>query len=231
MVKHWIQHCFQLIIGSSCTSNINVWRSVAWWVVSNVTNHTYQTIHSTERLTVAEALRFLTKEDCLLNVRSVESCAILAVLCRSAITCDNLSCVCRARNTPSIPEDLSQVSDSNWIDAQSLRTDRSFFICVTNLVSFWRNTTTDSYGSCSSSTNTTTYRNGSWRKNSVDNHVLFGLEQLVNLARKQVLGRDNSENSCSVGDRSSQSKGGEHHGFGEETVFNLQSSASAEQSS
>jgi hypothetical protein len=72
-----------------------------------------QTIHQVDRLTILRAKELLAEQQCLLNVHSVEHCAVVARLSNVAVTSNNLSRCQRTGDSPRIAENLRVVGNAS----------------------------------------------------------------------------------------------------------------------
>src|SRR5690606_25123386 len=105
----------------------------------------------------------------------------------------------------------------------SLRTNRTFLVCVTYLNSFLVGLTADGNSSCAT-TDTASYQNLGSAEHLLNSNDFNRLVEEVQLTRDQVGGRTYCQGGSRVGDVGSQTEAREDHGLGKETMLNLQSS-------
>ncbi|MNM79037.1 hypothetical protein D3C81_909580 [compost metagenome] len=148
----------------------------------------------------------------------MESSAILAVSSYHVIAHNYLSFASGAGDCPGITEDLSQVSYTNRVNGQRLRTNRGFFVRVTNLISIGNSSRNID---CSSSYRTyrTSHSNLSRGENLVDDNVLASFLETMDLARQQVSSGNYIQCSLRISDIRRQLEAGEYHSFSKEAVL------------
>ena len=195
LVEHRIQEAFQLSEVGSAASVEHVRHSVGAGVVVNVADNVDQSIHSADRLTIANTTEFLTEEQSSFNALGMESSTVLTGFRFSGVASNHLSSTNRVRDCPAIAENLSQVSDTPRGDVQRNRTNRCFFVSITHH-ECW----SADHSSGSSATDTATYLNNGIRDNSFNKHVLFGgVIQLQNHTGNDRFSGVHSETGFSCG--------------------------------